>query len=379
MRPALLLLALCSVRAAVYQSSSKEAADIARIVKSAHAPQPPFTLAACVVFKNERPYLAEWLWYHILVGWEHFYMYDNGSDDNSTEALQPFVELGYVTYNWWPTRPPFPNGQERMLRHCFNATNEPVRFSKWLSDHDIDEFPVFTGVSPTVGQARRLEPFTSHHMLARYAAEGVGALTLDRMNFDMSGRVVPNYKDPNAFGIVIQDYTSYNVESLGWTIAGKVIIRLEAFPSCPEQHRALNVTDTLDDEGWLSCTRAEYKRVGYASTGRRYFSDCCMYPSHDTIVKPGYRNIMPNGEQWYPSTLWGVQEPLVIFHYEKRSWEECVAKLDPNYNSGWRAKVGISLCEIAMEGKPGYIPEQHQKTNKLAASLYSDVLRHLLF
>lgn len=40
--------------------------------------------------KNEKPYLKEWLEYHLLQGVEHFYLCDNGSTDGTDAYLEPY-------------------------------------------------------------------------------------------------------------------------------------------------------------------------------------------------------------------------------------------------------------------------------------------------
>ena len=55
------------------------------------------------IIKNEASYLAEWLEFHLLVGFEHIYLYDNGSSDNIREVVRCFVEAGRVTLIPWTT------------------------------------------------------------------------------------------------------------------------------------------------------------------------------------------------------------------------------------------------------------------------------------
>jgi len=38
-------------------------------------------LSICAIFKDEAPYLPEWIEFHRLVGVERFFLYDNGSGD----------------------------------------------------------------------------------------------------------------------------------------------------------------------------------------------------------------------------------------------------------------------------------------------------------
>ena len=39
--------------------------------------QKKYTVAVCAIFKNESVFLKEWLEYHLLIGVEHFYLYNN--------------------------------------------------------------------------------------------------------------------------------------------------------------------------------------------------------------------------------------------------------------------------------------------------------------
>ena len=41
-----------------------------------------YSVSLCLIFKNEAPFLKEWLDYHLTVGVDHFYLYNNNSDDD---------------------------------------------------------------------------------------------------------------------------------------------------------------------------------------------------------------------------------------------------------------------------------------------------------
>jgi Glycosyltransferase family 92 len=105
---------------------------------TALAEQPPkantlFRLAVAAIVKDEGRYLEEWLAHHILLGCEHFYLFDNGSTDDSREVLKKFINYGYVTRIDWPVFP----GQ-------IDAYNFAVRtfghLAEWLAFIDVDEF-----------------------------------------------------------------------------------------------------------------------------------------------------------------------------------------------------------------------------------------------
>jgi hypothetical protein len=101
-------------------------------------------LAVCAVCKNESFYLREWLEYHMLVGVEHFYLYDNMSDDASSEILVPYVDKGLVTLIPWPVETHTQN--EHLHNVQLPAYNHALERAKdeaeWVAFIDIDEFLV---------------------------------------------------------------------------------------------------------------------------------------------------------------------------------------------------------------------------------------------
>src|SRR5436190_22744853 len=61
-----------------------------------------YNLAVCAMFQNEARFLKEWLEFNILIGVEHFYLYNNYSTDNYLEILQPYIDAGIVDCIGWP-------------------------------------------------------------------------------------------------------------------------------------------------------------------------------------------------------------------------------------------------------------------------------------
>ena len=92
-----------------------------------------YKFSICSIFKNEGPYLKEFLEYHLLMGFEHFYLYNNNSDDNYKEVLQPYVESGIVTLVEWPVVP----GQGPMYDHWYATYRHE---SSWVSFLDLDKY-----------------------------------------------------------------------------------------------------------------------------------------------------------------------------------------------------------------------------------------------
>jgi len=66
-----------------------------------------YRISLCLIFKNEAPFLKEWLDYHLSIGIDHFYLYNNNSDDDYMDIVKPYVDKGIVTLIEWPE----PNSQ----------------------------------------------------------------------------------------------------------------------------------------------------------------------------------------------------------------------------------------------------------------------------
>ena len=98
-----------------------------------------FLAIACVA-KNEGPYLKEWIEYHKIVGVERFYFYDNESDDNTKEILEPYIQDGTVVYHFMPNHP---ITKQLPLIEVYNDAIFKYRDrTKWMAIIDIDEFIV---------------------------------------------------------------------------------------------------------------------------------------------------------------------------------------------------------------------------------------------
>lgn len=101
-----------------------------------------YQLAIGAIFKDEAPYLKEWIEFHKLIGVEHFYLYNNCSTDDYASVLQPYIEKGEVELIQWPhTSSSWENWlyevQAAAYTDCISLAKGKV---KWLAIIDIDEF-----------------------------------------------------------------------------------------------------------------------------------------------------------------------------------------------------------------------------------------------
>jgi hypothetical protein len=100
-------------------------------------------LSVCAIYRNEGPYMREWVAFHRLMGVERFYLYNDGSEeDGHREALAPYVDEGLITLYEWPDCLP-PNVsvgdafQCAAYEHCLHHHRQD---SRWIAFIDIDEF-----------------------------------------------------------------------------------------------------------------------------------------------------------------------------------------------------------------------------------------------
>ena len=86
-----------------------------------------------LIFKDEAPYLAEWIEYHRIIGVDHVYAYDDSSTDNFYDILQPYIKNGYVTLVKWSK----PHSQFLAYEDCYHRFREET---SWMMFLDTDEF-----------------------------------------------------------------------------------------------------------------------------------------------------------------------------------------------------------------------------------------------
>lgn len=147
-------------------------------------------MALVAVIRNEKRYLAEWIEYHHIVGFRHFYIYDNGSSDDPDDYLRQYIESGLVTLIPWST---FIGEFNIQLMSYMHATFNFGSRYKWMGYIDADEFIVprdADKVSDVIGQF-----------------QDYGVIWIPRVNFGTSGhKSAPD-------GLVTENYVDRAVSS----------------------------------------------------------------------------------------------------------------------------------------------------------------------
>lgn len=147
--------------------------------------RPVHDLGMATVVKDEGRYLDEWIRFHSALGVERFFIYDNGSTDDTPRVLRPHIEAGRVSLIPWRHFDVFANTQNQAYAHAVANLGPSCR---WIGFFDVDEF-----VFPLGGES--LPEF-----LAPRAH--VPALGVVGFFFGTSGHAVP----PG--GGVVENYTS---------------------------------------------------------------------------------------------------------------------------------------------------------------------------
>jgi hypothetical protein len=96
----------------------------------------PSELAIAAIFKNEADYMKQWIEFHLMVGVDRFFLYDNGSSDNFLPVLSEYLVSGQVCLTSWRN---FAGASAQTLAYAHAACNCGERV-RWLALIDLDEF-----------------------------------------------------------------------------------------------------------------------------------------------------------------------------------------------------------------------------------------------
>jgi len=173
-------------------------------------------LSVLVCAKDEATYLTEWLEYHLMLGVEKFYFYDNESTDNTREVLAPYIARGTVEYIFW-------RGRKQQMAMYADALRRFSDRTEWLAIIDIDEF-----INPIT--------FDDIPSFLNKVPRGATQIYLAWDNFGSSG----HKKRPD--GLVIENYKYYNNAP-----RGKSLVNPRAVVGLSNPHMLEVIGDTVDE------------------------------------------------------------------------------------------------------------------------------------
>jgi hypothetical protein len=95
-------------------------------------------IAVCAICRNEIDYVEEWVSYYKSTGFDSVYIYDNVSDDGTSELLSALHDIGEITRVHWPRREGIPP-QRDAYGHFIEQFSSDYDY---VLICDIDEFLV---------------------------------------------------------------------------------------------------------------------------------------------------------------------------------------------------------------------------------------------
>jgi hypothetical protein len=120
-------------------------------------PASPRKVVMWTMVLNQETLIVPWIEYHLMLGVEHFFVYDNGCEDETMERLAPLVARGVVTVFDWRIGDRYQHwGAVSWLYTQMAAMNHfLVRFgaecAEWVGMFDVDEFVFFPGAPDSIG------------------------------------------------------------------------------------------------------------------------------------------------------------------------------------------------------------------------------------
>lgn len=93
----------------------------------------PQALCSCTMVFNVAKFLMEWVMYHSYLGVDHFFLYDNNSEDNLEGTLSILGRQFNVSRHPWP----WIKTQEAGFAHCALLASKKCQ---WMLYVDVDEF-----------------------------------------------------------------------------------------------------------------------------------------------------------------------------------------------------------------------------------------------
>lgn len=201
----------------------------------------PVYLSVCAIFRNEAPYLDEWIRFHSQNGVAKFFLINHKSEDNYAEVLEPWVANGSVILIQAST-------DDQVIEY-----NEVLKKfgsrTKWLAFIDIDEF-LFSPTGDTLPGRLALYPDVAAVFVYWRLFGSSGNL------FPPQGGVIENYlqclQPPTSISEA-QEQTALhqslrsNSKLTGAPIQGKCIIRTEKVKGI-EVHWPVEMDGKVSDE-----------------------------------------------------------------------------------------------------------------------------------
>lgn len=180
-------------------------------------------LAVCTIFKNEGPYILEWLAFHIVVGVDVFFIADNDSSDGSSSLLQALAELELVKYVKFPT----PSDAAPQLAAYKALMSQYSELATWVAFIDADEFLMPLGnksIKSVLHDISESDP-------------SIGAVAVNWANYGSGG------EREFATGMVLERFGKRAEQDFGVNHHYKSLVKTEAYESTHQNPHLFELRD----------------------------------------------------------------------------------------------------------------------------------------
>jgi hypothetical protein len=241
-------------------------------------------LAMGTMFKNCAKFVKSWIKYHKSIGFEHFYLYDNASNDTDLLLKELKEYENCVTLTYWPypyvKKPSGISGQTTAQNNCIYKYGE---YCKYIALTDLDEYIVSVESS--------LKEITNMYENQR---NDIGGLLIACQWFGCSHRV--QYTDDYLLKLI---HRKKNAEGFGKGKGPKSLVIPEN-TKCFAIHRIVNGKPQINVEPellrfnhykTLTCTGKNYRQLYRKANNKT--CDCAVFDAvKDEILAEHYKNIM---------------------------------------------------------------------------------------
>jgi len=143
------------------------------------------------IFKDELPYIVEWVAFYRMMGFDRIIIADNQSSDGSKELLTSLQSLGLVDYFDFPGSP----GRSHQLDAYQYVINQYSHEIDWLAFIDADEFLIADEYQPIHELIENILRLSSN--------SNVGAIAINWRTFGSSGII--EYEDD----LIVERFTRH--------------------------------------------------------------------------------------------------------------------------------------------------------------------------
>ncbi len=154
-------------------------------------------IVLCTIWRNELKSALEWIAYHLNLGFDEIYIYDNFSDDGSRELLSILHKSGLINHVIWDYKE---NGSPQVSAYK-HAADQVREDADWIIYIDADEFlvpynhdNVHELLLDVIGNDQNISAITFNWKTfgSNGHSEYIPALVMDRFLMCREGTLSPN-------------------------------------------------------------------------------------------------------------------------------------------------------------------------------------------